>query len=1058
MTPRSRLWLIFAVCVWICPSLLFAEEIRSLSAGTNLVSFPGQPSSSLAQDAFASISGKYSSIRTCENGVWRYYSPADATLSDLERIDATRGYFVEMTEAGTFSCDVDAEETEKRVYLVEGWNLIGYPLSETKSLSSALSSISGRYSQVATLVDGEWKTYGGSGGSTLSEMVPGYGYWVKVDRLCLLDFGDGSEVVSADDGAAVIFPDDETGVSGSASFAKSKAATAQVAGGLKDVSAEYALTIDFSGLSDQDGEVIIAAPVDKSLIGEGYSDAEIEAELTPLLYDAESGEWLNSSGMVRYDPVAEIAYLTVALSDLYDMASDEESGATRARRIVIKIKLGFTSIEYKTNRYEAYQKGSVFRIEYYVAPTDYAIPTNGLWEGDGSGGPYADEHPHYIEDLFTALNDAYAKLLAEEDSDGNKVFTKLKRPQNVLVTKLNGEGNSDLGGSCVKISNKLENWASMKAVAAHELTHVLQGRKYGAWGIGTGQYNRWFIEATANYYSIKCANLTDEEKRVYVYAGNARSLEGATWSTDDALFEYLCHPVDSNIQRSYYPACHFLVWLSENYDAKIINDALKREYFNDRTNLEKAIQARDATATFNSAFQAYCRDVMKTPSYCDGTNGYIKDCLFNQAINPELRKYVQFVFPAKEKVPWYYFYDGEDNLVTYARLDKEMKNNSTAYVRLKAKNEENALLVVRVAQIDELHSATYPFIGDSDADYVGKSTLEDQGVNFLGNKCATIDNFGKNGDVTELEQLFFNDGSASLLAYYYILLPPEITSLEDGKVTWSTKAIGQIPLELIKGYDVYKGKKKINDEIIAYAENELSLSSDLILASDTDVTVHVVDYWGNTWPTPPENDDITKCDKILVSIWSGRVLNTFERWKPGSTTDTVSFIGGGIGYSNCDDLATIVRGPLRWSGKTFSYTYEGDGSPGENAIVNVGTIGGDYITHYDISIYGSIDSENNLSASFYLSGDRSLGEDTNTNIAVFTVTDIPLYSIEENDTQLIYAHQIDFMEAESKVNISKVISGDVLPYNNYKYTWLSTNWYVSDYKWVGYINILRDKD
>jgi hypothetical protein len=70
------------------------------------------------------------------------------------------------------------------IALQQGWNLIGFSGSSCVSASSALSSIGGAL-QVSWGYPGDaWKVYDPNdpAGSTLTQLCPGNGYWIKVNQ------------------------------------------------------------------------------------------------------------------------------------------------------------------------------------------------------------------------------------------------------------------------------------------------------------------------------------------------------------------------------------------------------------------------------------------------------------------------------------------------------------------------------------------------------------------------------------------------------------------------------------------------------------------------------------------------------------------------------------------------------------------------------------------------------------------------------------------------------------------------------------------------------------
>jgi N-acetylneuraminic acid mutarotase len=82
------------------------------------------------------------------------------------------------------SCALAGAQPTNTISLVQGWNLVSLPLQQPANVSpaSVLSSISGAYEVVWAYAGQSWKVYdpNDSGGSTLTTMQAGNGYWIKM--------------------------------------------------------------------------------------------------------------------------------------------------------------------------------------------------------------------------------------------------------------------------------------------------------------------------------------------------------------------------------------------------------------------------------------------------------------------------------------------------------------------------------------------------------------------------------------------------------------------------------------------------------------------------------------------------------------------------------------------------------------------------------------------------------------------------------------------------------------------------------------------------------------
>jgi len=151
-----------------------------LNAGWNLFSIPLKPSDASINAVLKSIEGKCIKIFAYNNG-WRYKVLVDGQESgDLSTIEPGMGYWIYMSESASLMVTGN-EILGTEINLNEGWNLIGYPSTQT-DVSNVLSSINGNYDKIFTYdADGGWgyRTLNdGTWYGTLTHMVPGKGYWV----------------------------------------------------------------------------------------------------------------------------------------------------------------------------------------------------------------------------------------------------------------------------------------------------------------------------------------------------------------------------------------------------------------------------------------------------------------------------------------------------------------------------------------------------------------------------------------------------------------------------------------------------------------------------------------------------------------------------------------------------------------------------------------------------------------------------------------------------------------------------------------------------------------
>ena len=118
---------------------------------------------------------------------WKKYVPgAPEWANDLEAMIPGQGYWIKMTQADTLAMG-GLPLALTQIDLVSGWNLIGYPSTDSQDIGDALSQIDGNYEIVwaynSSNTQDPWKRYMPGGvGNDLDEMKPGCGYWIKMTQ------------------------------------------------------------------------------------------------------------------------------------------------------------------------------------------------------------------------------------------------------------------------------------------------------------------------------------------------------------------------------------------------------------------------------------------------------------------------------------------------------------------------------------------------------------------------------------------------------------------------------------------------------------------------------------------------------------------------------------------------------------------------------------------------------------------------------------------------------------------------------------------------------------
>jgi hypothetical protein len=166
----------------------YSDEVDALSIplyqGSNLISFYRQPKDSAISTVLSPISDKYISVWTYMDNSWKIYDPSSPGFSDLNTVEAGRGYWIDMNEPATLL--TYGSTASNSINLVNGANLVGYNASRSQAIADALVSIDGKYVTVWAFINGNWRVYDpdNAGFSDLTTMDPGCGYWIDATEAC----------------------------------------------------------------------------------------------------------------------------------------------------------------------------------------------------------------------------------------------------------------------------------------------------------------------------------------------------------------------------------------------------------------------------------------------------------------------------------------------------------------------------------------------------------------------------------------------------------------------------------------------------------------------------------------------------------------------------------------------------------------------------------------------------------------------------------------------------------------------------------------------------------
>jgi hypothetical protein len=169
--------------------------VLNLKLNWNLISLPHQPDNTAIATVLTEIANHYVISWSYPNKVWKYYDPSDAEGSTFNTMEAGKAYWVKTD--GAYALTVAGTTASPTVELLQGWNFVGYNKDTATPIGTALAGILGKYTIVWAYVENsqnptqnQWKYYdpADAEGSTLLQMSPGYGYWIKTTQVVTLTY------------------------------------------------------------------------------------------------------------------------------------------------------------------------------------------------------------------------------------------------------------------------------------------------------------------------------------------------------------------------------------------------------------------------------------------------------------------------------------------------------------------------------------------------------------------------------------------------------------------------------------------------------------------------------------------------------------------------------------------------------------------------------------------------------------------------------------------------------------------------------------------------------
>lgn len=159
----------------------------NLYEGWNLISLPLQPLNPDPGSVLSSIDGDYDSVCAYdpETG-WSIYAPGG--MSDLDKIEAGKGYWIKMNKQGSLIIQGVPPEQTSIPLTGDAWNLVGYSSLEQRPPEECMAGVEDHINSVweySPVTD--WSVYVPDGPGDLEFMRPGYGYWIKANEGCEWD-------------------------------------------------------------------------------------------------------------------------------------------------------------------------------------------------------------------------------------------------------------------------------------------------------------------------------------------------------------------------------------------------------------------------------------------------------------------------------------------------------------------------------------------------------------------------------------------------------------------------------------------------------------------------------------------------------------------------------------------------------------------------------------------------------------------------------------------------------------------------------------------------------
>ncbi|MEA1973605.1 MAG: T9SS type A sorting domain-containing protein [Candidatus Cloacimonadota bacterium] len=184
------------------------EQILQLIEGWNWVSFFIDFENQQLSEIFSDIESEVFQIKS-QNQSATYYNPPGTWIGDLDEIDISSTYLIEMNESSELILQGDPIDLSSTISLETGWNWIGYYLRNYQPIETIFAEITDNVEQLKSQQQSAiYYNPPGTWVGDLDEMSPGKGFKLKMLQPDILSYSNRNYFANNEDEQAVRdFPD-----------------------------------------------------------------------------------------------------------------------------------------------------------------------------------------------------------------------------------------------------------------------------------------------------------------------------------------------------------------------------------------------------------------------------------------------------------------------------------------------------------------------------------------------------------------------------------------------------------------------------------------------------------------------------------------------------------------------------------------------------------------------------------------------------------------------------------------------------------------------------------